>query len=223
MNKDRTELIFVVIFLILAGISPNLFVMAQAGIAKLSSLAVTWLIPSFALILILTGVSAAMGFKDLKKQVLNGILAGLAATVGLELIRIIGFQLGWMPGDLPRLLGVLLLDRFAQGPSLVSDVAGWVYHFWNGAAFGIIFSILIGRGKIWMGIAYGIVVGIVFMISPVTRALGIGMFGLEFKAGYQFFTTVTLAHLAFGTMLGWIISKRNKEVPDILKRIKNAL
>jgi len=32
-------------------------------------------------------------------------------------------------------MGVLLLDRFALGPSALSDIAGFSYHFWNGAAF----------------------------------------------------------------------------------------
>ncbi len=49
-----------------------------------------------------------------------------------------------MPGSLPQLAGVLLLDRFMLGPSLWSDVAGWAYHYWNGVCFGLIFAVLFG-------------------------------------------------------------------------------
>src|SRR5260370_8804552 len=68
-----------------------------------------------------------------------GLGAGAVATVALEAIRLPGFWLGFMPGNLPRLMGVLFLDQFAAGPTLGSAVAGWAYHFWNGASFGLIY------------------------------------------------------------------------------------
>jgi hypothetical protein len=40
----------------------------------------------------------------------------MAATVALEVVRITGFRIGALPGDLPRLMGVLILNRFAEGP-----------------------------------------------------------------------------------------------------------
>jgi hypothetical protein len=72
-----------------------------------------------------------------------GMAAGAVATVALEAIRLPGFWLGFMPGNLPRLMGVLLLNQFAAGPSLKSDIAGWAYHFWNGASFGLIYDGLV--------------------------------------------------------------------------------
>ncbi|HUZ57368.1 MAG TPA: hypothetical protein VMU83_01135 [Hanamia sp.] len=222
MKQAKTKLIIVIIVLILAGIAPNLFPYALAGNATLSSLATKYLIPSAALIFIITFINFLLKYKDLNHQIYNGILAGLIGTIGLEIIREIGFRMDWMPGDLPKLMGVLLLNRFADGPSFWSNVAGWAYHFWNGAVFGIIFSLLLGRGKTWMGMVYGFLLGIGFMISPVTRSLGIGAFGFGFRDGYQFIITVTLAHLAFGGILGMIIYKMNKEKPNIVKRIQSA-
>jgi len=40
-----------------------------------------------------------------------------------------------------ELMGVLLFDRFALGPSPASTFAGFAYHFWNDACFGIIFTL----------------------------------------------------------------------------------
>lgn len=222
MNQGKKKLTIVIVVLILSGIAPNLFPYAETGNATLSSLAINFLIPSAALIFIITGVIFLLKYNDINKQIYNGILAGLVATIGLEIVREIGFSLGGMPGDLPKLMGVLLLDKFAEGPGLWSNVAGWTYHFWNGAVFGIIFSLLFGRAKIWMGILYGFLIGIGFMISPVTRTLGIGAFGLQFKDGYQFMTTVMVAHIAFGCVLGLVIHKRNIEQPNIITRIKSA-
>jgi hypothetical protein len=222
MKQGKTKLIIVIIVLILAGIAPNLFPYAQGGNASLSSLATKYLIPSAAFIFIITFINFLLKYKDLNHQIYNGILAGLIGTIGLEIIREIGYRIDWMPGDLPKLMGVLLLDRFADGPSFWSNVAGWAYHFWNGAVFGIIFSLLLGRGKIWLGIVYGFLLGIGFMISPVTRALGIGAFGFQFKDGFQFIITVTIAHIAFGGILGAIIYKINKKQPDIIRRVRGA-
>lgn len=220
MNQEKKKLALLLVVLLLAGISPNLLPAAQAGIAKLSSTAVILLIPSVVLIFVLIMISQAAKYYDLRKQILNGIMAGLLGTVGLEIVREIGFRLGGMPGDLPKLLGVLLLNRFAYGPSFWSNVAGWSYHFWNGAAFGIIFSLIFGRGKFWMALVYALLIATGFMISPATTALGIGIFGLHFKDGYQFLTTVILAHLAFGSIVGFVIYKTNTGTHNIIERLK---
>ena len=225
MRQEKIKLVLVLITLLLAGISPNLYPIAQAGIAKLSFLAVKFLIPSAAGIILLIFITRALKYKSLSKQILFGLLAGLVATVALEIIREIGFRTGNMPGDMPKLIGVLLLDRFALGPNFWSNVTGWAYHFWNGAAFGIIFSLVFANAQRWVAVLYGILIGIVFMIGPATTTLGIGIFGLEFKDGYQFLITVTLAHIVFGSILGCTLRKfaKNEELPNFLRRLKNAI
>jgi len=44
-----------------------------------------------------------------------------------------------------------------------------------------------------------------FMFSPVVSALGVGFLGLDFSKGFPI--TVTLAHAAFGTVLGWLSAR----------------
>lgn len=218
MKPKIEKLLIVLIILAAAGISPNLFVIAQAGYAKLSSLAITFLIPSIVVLALFIGIAAARGYRDIVHSTLAGLAGGLLGTVGLEVVRHIGFLLGGMPGEMPKLMGVLLLDRFALGPNTLSNLAGWGYHFWNGAAFGIIYSLLVGRGRVWMGIGYGILMGIGFMASPAAIALGVGPFGVDFGIGFPI--TVTLAHIVFGTLLGYYVSRKNRNAPTILSRLK---
>lgn len=222
MKTDNTKLIISIVILLLAAISPNLFPYVESGRAELSSLALKYLIPSAALIFIIIGITYFLKYKNLKRQIINGIIAGLVATVALEIVREIGYRMGGMPGDLPKLMGVLLLDKFAVGPDTWSNIAGWSYHFWNGACFGIIFTLLFGSAKTGWGIVYGLVLGIGFMVSPVTRSLGIGYFGLQFSDGYQFIVTVTLAHIGYGALLGYLNHKMNKGLPNFIERIKAA-
>ncbi len=217
INSVIKSLLFSILF-VLAGISPNLFVLAQAGIARFSTLAVYLLIPSVILIAIVIALLAILRYTVISRLAVNGIIAGLISTVALEIFREGGFRLGMMPGDLPRLMGVLILNQLALGPDKWSDLTGWAYHFWNGAAFGILFSLVLGQSKTWQGILYGLLIGIGFMASPVIKSLGIGLFGLEFKNGYEFATTVTIAHIAYGFTLSLILSRLNNKIPNILRR-----
>jgi hypothetical protein len=221
LNSKIEKLIFTLLILALAGIAPNLFVAAQAGYAKFSALALNVLIPSIVLIPVVMLIAYFRSHRNLLRQILVGITGGLIGTVGLEIFRHIGFLLGGMPGELPKLMGVLMLDRFAMGPNLLSNLAGWGYHFWNGASFGIIYSLIIGRGRSWMGAIYGFIIGIGFMASPAALSLGVGLFGADF--GWGFPVTVILAHLAFGVLLGIVVSRKGAEGVALIGQIKSML
>lgn len=223
MNIQIKKILLTFILLALAAVSPNLFPAAQAGMASFPSLVNNFLFSSAALILIIIIIAKILKYTDVTRLAINGILAGIISTVVLEIFRKSGFRLGMLPGDLPRLMGVLILNQFASGPDIWSDLAGWAYHFWNGAAFGLIFSLLLGQSKLWQGIVYGLLIGIGFMISPVVKSLGIGLFGVDFKKGYEFVTTVTIAHIAYGFALSLLLMKLNKGIPPIWIRLKPLL
>jgi hypothetical protein len=193
------QIFYTAIVLLLAAIGPNIFPAAQAGYSTLHLLALRLLLPSILALAVVT-VIVAKRERGLSRLILSGAAAGALATVSLEVVRLLGFHFDFMPGNLPRLMGVLLLDRFAEGPSLLSDVAGWAYHFWNGAAFGIIYTVVFGSKRRWVGALYGVALGVGFMLSPVVTALGVGALGLQFSYGFPI--TVVLAHLAFGWTLG---------------------
>jgi hypothetical protein len=151
--------------------------------------------------------------RAISHAIVLGGAAGILATLPLEAVRLLGFHYGYMPGNLPRLMGVLLLNRFALGPSLASDIAGWAYHFWNGASFGILFVALFGTGRRWLAGVYGIAIGVGFMLSPVVASLGVGFLGLGFSRGFP--VTVLAAHLAFGSALGLLV-RGVHEQPSVL-------
>jgi len=208
------ELITSLIILAMAGLAPNLFPVAQAGYAKLSILGRAVLLPSIVIMIGTLILSSKLGYERLLNRTLAGAGAGLLATLGLEIIRATSFHFGGMPGDMPRLLGVLLTDRFMLGPSAWSDVLGWGYHFWNGAAFGIIFTVILGRRSLRWAEVYGQLIGFGFLVSPAVKSLGIGFMGFDMPAMP---ITVVLAHMAYSVILsnltnrwvrhdGWLLS-----------------
>jgi len=219
-SQPFMRMMLVLIILLCAGISPNVFVAVQAGWNTFPVLLREWLLPSFLVLWVCVGLDYWMFDRSLARQVLIGAGSGVLATVGLELVREIGFHIGWMPGDMPKLIGVLILNRFAMGPNGASNIAGWTYHCWNGACFGVIYTLLLGRGRVLWGGIYGLLIGVGFMISPVTRALGIGAFGLQYLEGYQFLIVVTLAHLVFGFLLGYLVYRSKAQSPSILDRCR---
>lgn len=202
----RTLRTAVLLFFALAAASagPLIFPAAQAGHGTMAQSARLFLLPSVVLLVVIVLFSWKSP-SVIAKSIVWGGLAGGIATIGLEVVRLTGFRFGCMPGNLPRLMGVLLLDRFALGPSLASDVAGWAYHFWNGASVGIIYAIVFGTNRRWVGALYGIGLGLGFLVSPVVLSLGVGYFGLQFSLGFP--ATVLAAHVVFGLLLG-VLSRR---------------
>ncbi len=191
----------ILLLLATASVSPLIFPIAESGRSSMDILAKLALLPAAALLLAAIGLLYRAN-KPLAMIATKGLVAGTVATIALEAIRLPGFWLGFMPGNLPRLMGVLLLDQFAAGPSLKSDMVGWVYHFWNGASFGLIYVLVFGSYRRWVGAVFGVLIGFGFMLSPVVSALGVGFLGIEFSKGFP--VTVTIAHAAFGLALGWL-------------------
>lgn len=192
--------------IVTAALAPTAFPASQAGYSTLHDLAYAVILPAAVLLI---GVWIFFRRKtrtgEIAASIRNGAIAGALATIALEAVRYSGFRLGFMPGNLPELMGVLLLDRFALGPTAASTLAGFAYHFWNGACFGIIFAL--GRFGLptWWAIPYGIVIGVGFLMSPVVQGLGVGLFGITF--GWHFAATVLSAHLAFGAAMAWLLRR----------------
>jgi hypothetical protein len=97
------------IALALASVGPLIFPAAQAGYGNLKDFALWFLLPAIGLLLVLVLV---LWHRDqsLSHTIVHGATAGALGTVALEIVREIGFHLGYMPGDLPELMGVLLLN-----------------------------------------------------------------------------------------------------------------
>jgi hypothetical protein len=201
----RTDLTLRGLLIAIAAVAPTAFPASLAGYSTLHDLAFTAILPAAVLLGIAWHVLRRSRFIEFAASIRNGAIAGGLATIALEAVRYAGFRLGFMPGNLPELMGVLLFDRFALGPTTASTLAGFGYHFWNGACFGIIF----GLGRIslpkWWAIPYGIAIGIGFLISPVVQGLGVGLFGVNF--GWHFAATVLAAHLAFGSAMALLLSR----------------
>jgi hypothetical protein len=116
----------------IAAVAPVAFPASQAGYSTLHDLGFSSVIPAALLLGIAWAFLRRSRFSELAASIRDGAIAGALATIALEAVRYSGFRMGFMPGNLPELMGVLLFDRFALGPTTASTLAGFTYHFWNG-------------------------------------------------------------------------------------------
>src|SRR6516225_11625049 len=194
-----------VALIVAAAAAPTAFPLSQTGIGSLHQLALELILPGALFLAAGFLFLRISGRHEAARLLVRGGTAGAVATLALEAVRYSGFNLGFMPGNLPELMGVLLFDRFAVGPTAASTLGGFAYHFWNGACFGIIFAL--GRFKlpVWWAVPYGAAVGVGFLVSPVLQGLGVGIFGVNF--GWHFAATALTAHLAFGAAMAVLLRR----------------
>lgn len=143
-----------------------------------------------------------------------GIWAGVAGTIVLDAVRLTGYKLGFMPYDVPRMAGTMILGTMLTGPTLFSDFLGYANHFWIGANIGFLFTLLFGRTH-WLGSVFWLLfyeAGM--MISPAVIMMA-GPFGLNF--GYGILAVSFMAHVVFGVVQGLVVQRYVRDRGTILK------
>ncbi|APZ43662.1 hypothetical protein [Acidihalobacter ferrooxydans] len=208
----RGEFVATLFVLAAVSISPLMFVAASGGYWPMQFLAIYALLPALAVWVGIGIAAPLMGWHRLSRAMLTGVMGGIIGTAALEIVRLIGFRVfHTMPGSMPELIGVLMTNRFMYGPDLYSNMLGWADHFFNGVGFVTIYVLVFGRTRWWLAIPYALGIATIFMISPATTSTGIGYFGLA--SGIGFMITVYLAHIAFATGFGNVVS-RSPALPE---------
>ncbi len=136
-------------------------------------------------------------------KVVNGMLAGLVATVVLSLLMVLKKMVGLMP-DLNVI--AMLAKQMGTGPLM-----GWVAHFMIGVVgygivYGLIFSKLPLGAHAVRGMALG-VVGWLIMMVVLMPMMGGGLFGTQMPSGMMVPVATLILHLIFGAVLGVVFSR----------------
>lgn len=219
---SSAELALTAAGLVVAAVGPNTLVGALTpGMPEMPLLARYALAPSLGLLGVVWGVAAWRGHGRLTNRIWAGIWIGTAATGVLDAIRLTGFHLGQMPGNMPRMFGVLILDRMALGPTLGSDILGYVYHYWVGSCFGLAYTLLAGRCRWWGGLVWGLIIELGMMVTPpMVVAMDTGYFGLKFGPGLL--VTSLIAHVAFGIAIGVLTERYTRHEGSLIGFLRNC-
>jgi hypothetical protein len=135
---------------------------------------------------------------------LAGAAAGTVATVACDWVRLLGWSLRWMPANPPPMFGMLILGPQASPREAL--VVGYIYHFLNGASFGLLYTLVVGRGRVLWAMAWGLIIGVLMMVTPPMLMMGMRPFGIGYTPGYA--VTILVAHIfGFGLVLGWLVQR----------------
>lgn len=153
-----------------------------------------------------TALLLVLAIRQHWRGALIGAVAGLAATVAYDAFRLpFVYSKAWgLSGFVPALplfkvfpmFGAMLLG--ISSTTLAAHVVGWVYHFSNGATFGVMFAAMVGsdfRGRWWWATAFAVGLELAMLFTPYPQAFGI-------KVGAAFIAATLTAHLIFGVVLG---------------------
>jgi hypothetical protein len=153
-------------------------------------------------------------------RVFTGLWAGAVATIALDAIRYpIGVGLKTLPADMPTMFGKLIFGT--DNVTAVILIVGYLYHFLNGASFGLVYTVLAGKVAWYWGIVWGLIIEVLMMTTPPMLLMGVGPFGVNTGAPWYFLTTLA-AHIAFGAVLGLLAERFVKEKGGLWVLVRSA-
>jgi hypothetical protein len=187
------------------------------GLCSMRTFTFWILIPATILMLAITVYDRIAGDRVLWRNVMIGIVAGFAAAVAYDLFRM-PFVIAaidhigpvWLRLPLfkvfPRFGAMILGQSFTQQQtdsqfSLTAHVVGWVYHFSNGATFGVMYTAMLGDARKhtwWWGVVMAVGVELFLLVTPYAHFFGIPL-------STKFVVATLSAHLIFGAVMGWIV------------------
>ena len=142
--------------------------------------------------------------RELSTLMVEGVLGGLFAAVIYDLYRLPFVMNGYPLFKVFPEFGKMLLG--ASEPNWLVQLLGWGYHFSNGAALGIMLTMMVGRAPkkvlFWSATAWALTVEIILIMTPYRDFFKIHM-------PFQTFLVLTgTAHLLFGLALGaWCVRR----------------
>ncbi len=214
-----------VLVFVLASTSIACLLLEMYGIGDMRAMFFAAFLPATALLIVLAVLDRRNGSGVLARAAIVGALAGILGAIVYDIFRLpFVFSDAWKlsPIGIPQMplfkvfprFGALLLAEpieqgvlqgdigfaWGKGYSWSAQLLGWLYHFSNGATFGIMFmAAFAGRAttkRVMLGaILMAVDIEAALLLSPYST-----FFGIHQTA--TFVVVTLLAHIVFGVGLG---------------------
>jgi hypothetical protein len=168
------------------------------------------LLPCMVLLFVFAALDRWKGTRELWRAVWIGTIAGLLAAVGYDLFRLpFVFAHQWgIDSIVPSMnlfkmfpaFGAMVLGEPAgqSDYSLVAHIVGWIYHFSNGATFGVMYLAMVGgesRRHWGWAVVFALGLELAMLSTPYSATFNIPL-------TTQFILVTIAAHAIFGIVLG---------------------
>lgn len=138
-------------------------------------------------------------------RTLSGIVCGFAATLVYDLVRpilVAIFQFHANPYKAMPLFGSRITGRPTDDG--VAVFVGWLYHFWNGISFGVMFALVRPRGGWFLGLLWGLGLQIfTILVYPSFLEARLDDVG--------FMVTGLVGHAIWGAALGYLLQRWGRD------------
>jgi hypothetical protein len=134
------------------------------------------------------------------KRFRAGLLGGAAALLAYDGIRFGVYALGlfdFYPFQTHRIFGFLITGQPAT--SQAAAVAGWLYHFWNGFSFALIYALVAGPARWYWGWVWAMALEVAMLFTYPSL--------LDIRMGIPFVAISLIGHTAYGVALGVTVSR----------------
>lgn len=232
---SSVELVLSIVVLAAAAIFPNAYVLAGIGAINLASIALTVLVPTVVVVFGVLLYARVSGIGVLGRGIAVALLAGILATASLDVIRVPSTFAGYLPGDEAKEIamklfatpGVETMPMHDAGGMSMHDTMGsmklrpfqvalgYLYHYWNGISFALVFVTLFGRVRWWGAVLYSVF----FVDAGMMIAMP---FMMKMSLPAPAWIAAFLAHVAYGTTLG-LVTWRLLSSPGLLDRVAAML
>jgi hypothetical protein len=152
------------------------------------------------IILAIVWIYSAQAYPDLASRIWAGVWIGVLSSIALDIVRLIGVKIGWMPMDMPPVFGIMIAGPKAS--PAVHMWAGYLYHFLNGINFGLVYTLIVGPGIWWWAVVWALLVELGMMLLVPLLMPGHTLFG--FNKGFGIFGVSLAAHIAMGLVIGFL-------------------
>ena len=129
------------------------------------------------------------------QRVAAGLFAGCIGLIAYDGVRWLVLISGFVPFNPFRAIEVfgLLILKTDVDTGLTKTV-GWLFHIWNGLSFAVMYTLAMGRGRIWWAILWSLMLEVA-MLSTYPSMFRIML-------DWPFVAVSLIGHLAYGITMG---------------------
>lgn len=129
-----------------------------------------------------------------------GVFGGAAALLAYDGLRygLYGLNLfDFYPFQSHRIFGYLITGQPVD--SQAAAISGWLYHFWNGFSFAMIYALIAGPARWYWGWAWAMLLEIAMLFTYPTM--------LDIALNVGFVAVSLIGHSAYGIALGVTVGR----------------